>query len=134
MASSNQPLIDSIREGVIGEGRLLDTPFGSRPLVYAEYTASGRSLDFIENFIRDQVLPFYANTHTESSATGRQTTAYREQARQLIKKSLNAGEQHKLIFAGSGATGAIHKLVDILNLRLPADLDTRYQIIGSHTN
>ena len=31
-----------------------------------------------------------------------------------------------VIFCGSGATGAINKLVDVLNLRLPADLDARY--------
>ena len=64
------PLLERVRRGVIGEGELLDGPFGPRRVTYADYTASGRSLDFIEDFIRDAVLPRYANTHTESSGTG----------------------------------------------------------------
>lgn len=38
-------------------------------------------LGFVEDFICEDVLPFYANTHTESSGTGRQTTQLREEAR-----------------------------------------------------
>ena len=56
-------------------------PVRAAPLAYADHTASGRALDFIEDFIRDQVLPWYANTHTEASATGRRTTQLREEAR-----------------------------------------------------
>jgi selenocysteine lyase/cysteine desulfurase len=63
------PLVERIRRGVIGEGELMDGPFGPRRVTYADFTASGRSLDFIEDFIRDAVLPRYANTHTESSGT-----------------------------------------------------------------
>ncbi|WP_426417390.1 aminotransferase class V-fold PLP-dependent enzyme [Aestuariirhabdus sp. LZHN29] len=126
---SVEQLIGSIRDGVIGEGTALQTPFGIRPLVYADYTASGRSLDFIEQYIHDQVLPWYANTHTETSVTGLQTSRLREDARALIKRSVQADEDDLVIFCGSGATAAIHKLVDILNLRLPADLDDRYRLM-----
>jgi selenocysteine lyase/cysteine desulfurase len=63
-------LVERIRRGIIGEGELMDGPFGPRQVTYADNTASGRSLDFIEDFIRDAVLPRYANTHTESSGTG----------------------------------------------------------------
>lgn len=116
-------LIDLIRRSVIGEGQLFQTPFGLKPLIYSDYTASGRSLSFIEDYITENVLPFYANTHSEASQTGRQTSAYREQARDLIRKSLNAGDEHAVIFCGSGATSAIQKLVDILGIRIPAGLD-----------
>jgi selenocysteine lyase/cysteine desulfurase len=120
-------LIDKIRKSVIGEDAAITTAFGRKPLVYADYTASGRSLSMIEDYIRDHVLPYYANTHTETSYTGAQTTALREQARQQIRSSVNANDGHSVIFCGSGATSAIHKLIDILNLKLPADLSARYK-------
>ncbi len=123
-------LIEQIRRSVIGEGDLFPTPFGLRPLIYSDYTASGRALRFIEEYITDNVLPFYANTHSEASATGRQTTAFREQARGLIRKSLNAGDDHAVIFCGSGASSAIQKMVDILNIRIPANLDDAHGFSG----
>jgi selenocysteine lyase/cysteine desulfurase len=119
-------LIDHIRQSVIGARRPITTPFGQKPLVYADYTASGRALGFIEDYIREQVLPWYANTHTESSFTGAQTTALREQARQEIRKAVNGTREDQVIFCGPGATSAINKLIDILGLRLPRDLDERY--------
>ena len=122
-------LVAKIRDSIIGDSRLIETSFGQKPLVYADYTASGRSLDFIEQFITNSVLPFYANTHTETSFTGAQSTAYREEARQTIKQAVNAFEDDQLIFCGSGATSAINKLIDILNLRLPADLNERHKFL-----
>jgi len=121
-------LIEHIRNSVIGNKQAIKTPFGEKPLVYADYTASGRSLDFIEDYIRAEVLPYYANTHTETSFTGAQTSALREQARQQIRSAVNGTAQDQIIFCGPGATAAINKLVDILNIRLPWDLSQRFQL------
>ena len=57
------------------------------------------------------VLPLYANTHTEASATGLHTTALREDARGIIHAAVNGGADDVVVFCGSGATGAIDKLV-----------------------
>ncbi|MDO9519447.1 MAG: aminotransferase class V-fold PLP-dependent enzyme [Pseudohongiella sp.] len=118
-------LIQKIRDNVIGQYQPIRTPFGDKPLIYADYTASGRSLAFVEDMIRDQVLPFYANTHTETTLTGARTTAWRESAREMIRRAVKGSKQDKVIFCGSGATAAINKLIDVLNLRLPAELSLR---------
>src|SRR3954471_2991246 len=107
-------LVERIRRSLIGDGAVLDGPFGPRRLVYTDYTASGRSLRFVEDFIRARVLALYGNTHTEASATGRQTTAMREEARATIHRSAGGGEDDVVVFCGAGTTGAIDKLVRVL--------------------
>ena len=121
-------LIDAIRAGVIGDDEAVAGPFGVRRVTYADYTASGRSLGFIEDYIRDAVLPLYANTHTESSGTGLQTTRFREEARRIIRDAVGGAPEHAVIFCGSGSTAAVNRLVEVLNLRLPAELDDRYDL------
>ncbi len=123
-------LIQRIRDGVIGSDTAVMTPFGLRRVTYADYTASGRSLTFIESYIRDRVLPLYANTHTETSGTGLQTTRFREDARDIIRECVGASRgEHAVIFAGSGSTGAIDRMITILGIRIPAELDERYGLV-----
>ena len=105
------PLVERVRRGIIGDGELFAGPFGLRRVTYADYTASGRSLDFIEDFIRDAVLPRYANTHTESSSTGLQTSRLREDARRMIREAVGGTDDDLVIFCGSGATAAVSKLI-----------------------
>ena len=81
-------LVELIRASVIGEDEAVAGPFGIRRVTYADYTASGRALAFIEDYLRDAVLPLYANTHTESSGTGLQTTRFREEARRIIRDAV----------------------------------------------
>jgi selenocysteine lyase/cysteine desulfurase len=119
-------LIELIRTSVIGDDEAVAGPFGVRRVTYADYTASGRALSFVEDYIRDAVLPLYANTHTESSGTGLQTTRFREEARRIIRDAVGGSTAHAVVFCGSGMTAAINKLVDVLNIRIPADLDDRY--------
>jgi selenocysteine lyase/cysteine desulfurase len=124
----SQSMIELVRASVIGDDEAVAGPFGLRRVIYADYTASGRSLSFVEDYIRDAVLPLYANTHSESSGTGLQTTRFREEARRLIRDAVGGTDEHAVVFCGSGSTAAINHLVDVLNLRLPADLDDRYHL------
>ncbi|XP_078346786.1 putative cysteine desulfurase isoform X2 [Oculina patagonica] len=110
------PILEFIDENVIGGKTRFEGPYGERRVIYCDYTASGKPLGFIENYIRDYVYPFYANTHTTTSATSRQTTKFRQEAREIIKKCVNAGKEDVVVFTGSGTTGAIHKLVHALQL------------------
>ncbi|MCL1594302.1 MAG: aminotransferase class V-fold PLP-dependent enzyme [Actinomycetia bacterium] len=121
-------IIETVRESVIGSEHVVPGPFGPRRCTYADYTASGRSLTFIEDYIRDMVMPLYANTHTESSGTGLQTSKFREDARTIIRTCVNATEEHAVLFVGSGCTGAIDRMIRVLGLSIPKALDDKYHL------
>ncbi len=108
-----------IRSQLIGSDASVLTPFGTRVLTYADYVASGRGLAFVERIIRDQVLPYYANTHTEDSFTGASTSKLAHEAAEYIKAQVGA-PAYKIIFAGSGSTAAIKRLQDMLGLTVPS--------------
>ncbi|XP_037087673.1 uncharacterized protein LOC119108199 [Pollicipes pollicipes] len=108
-----------VREQTIGRARSFLGPFGSNRAVYCDHTASGKSLRFIEDYIRDEVLPTYANTHTTSTNAALQTTSFRDEARLIVRNSVQASEHDAVLFCGSGATAAVHKLISLLHLTQP---------------
>ncbi|OQV19242.1 putative tRNA 2-thiocytidine biosynthesis protein TtcA [Hypsibius exemplaris] len=117
--AAGERLLVMIRDGIIGKDLTFASPFGRRKVVYCDYTASGRALSFLEDYIREEVLPHYGNTHTTTTVTSLQTTMFRDEARSIIRNSVNAAESDAVLFAGSGCTGAFHKLIRALNFTEP---------------
>ncbi len=106
----------TLRDGLIGENILIPGLTGDVPLVYADYVASGRALRQVEAFISSEVLPYYANSHTEASYCGAHMTRLRKAARAEIARLVGAGEEDAVIFAGSGATAGLNRLVSLLGV------------------
>jgi selenocysteine lyase/cysteine desulfurase len=123
-------IMEFLRSNIIGNRCLIETPFhAEQEIVYADYTASGRSLRFVEEYMSKVVLPTYANTHTEASATGAQTTHLREEARDIIHKALNAPkEDYTVLFTGSGSTAAIHKMFHVLGIGIPEYAEKKWNL------
>jgi selenocysteine lyase/cysteine desulfurase len=101
-----------IRENIVGDTLFKD----GAPLLYADWTASGRLYAPIEDFMRDKVGPWVANTHTESSDTGRAMTGLYQDARQVIKQHVNASDTDVLVLTGAGMTGAVNKLQRMMGI------------------
>lgn len=109
-------LIEYLRAGLIGESQQIETPFGQRPLTYADYVASGRALRQVEDFVLEHVLPFYANSHTEASFCGMTMNRMREEARATIARLVNAGDDGHVIFTGAGATAGLNRIARLLRI------------------
>ena len=98
--------LESLRSGLIGDDITVPGPFGDKPLIYADYVASGRALRQVETFVMEEVLPYYANSHTEASYCGGAMTGFRRAARETVAACCGATSDHAVIFTGSGATSS----------------------------
>jgi selenocysteine lyase/cysteine desulfurase len=110
------------RNHTIGSNHSFKTPYGQVPLVYADWTASGRLYKPIEDKLIKTFGPLVANTHTETNYTGTFMTHAYHEAMQIIKKHVNASQEDVLINVGSGMTGALAKLQRILGLKVPSQV------------
>ncbi len=107
-----------LRQQIVGVDSTFETPFGERLMSYCDYTASGRCLRFVESYLQS-LQRIYANTHTEDDITGRSMSQLLHEAEQSIKASVNAGPDGRIIACGTGATGAIDKLQQLIGVALP---------------
>jgi selenocysteine lyase/cysteine desulfurase len=113
-----QRYLDYVRKQILGNDLLFQTPYGLRNMFYADYTASGRGLRFIEEKLL-RIQKSYANTHTEDDYSGKYLTGLYHQAEARIKSLVNAGDHGKIFPVGSGSTGALKKLQEIIGVYIP---------------
>ena len=122
-------IIERLQNGLIGKDAAVEGPFGSKPLLYADYVASGRSLLQVEQFVMDHVLPYYANSHTEASYCGGFMTRMRREARSVIGELCGADDRYAVIFSGSGATAGLNRLVTLLGVSAAVGSGKRARVI-----
>lgn len=116
------------RENVVGYDQSFHTPFGHKPIVYADWTASGRLYGPIEEHLQRQIGPFVGNTHTETTVTGCTMTGAYHHAKYLIKQHVGAYKSDILISTNSGMTGVVNKFQRILGLKLHEHFRKRVQL------
>jgi len=119
---------EKFRENIVGHDLQFETYYGTKPLVYADWTASGRLYGPIEKRISEEIGLFLGNTHTETSITGQLMTEAYHKAQAIIKSHVNAGKNDVLIFAGTGMTGAVNKFQRILGIRWPEAASKRIKL------
>lgn len=112
----------TFRQHIIGINQTIETPFGTKKVIYTDWTASGRLYRPIEEKIMNEFGPLVANTHTETTATGTAMTLAYHEARKVIKKHVNAGPKDVLITDGTGMTGVVNKFQRILGLRIAENM------------
>jgi selenocysteine lyase/cysteine desulfurase len=117
--STLEIFFNAFRSNIIGHQQIFESPFGKKRIVYADWTASGRAYQPIEECIQKQVMPFLANTHTGTTITGTLMSKAYEEAKVIVKKHVHATTNDVLVFCGSGMTGAVNKLQRILGMRIP---------------
>jgi len=108
--SNLESLFSAIRRNVIGDHQIFESPFGEKEIIYADWTASGRAYRPIEECMQKEIMPFLANTHTETTITGTSMTMAYQEAKVIVKGHVNANSDDVLIFCGSGMTARVFEL------------------------
>ncbi|MEL0454664.1 aminotransferase class V-fold PLP-dependent enzyme [Flavobacteriaceae bacterium SZ-1-7] len=119
---------EPFRKNVVGLDLSFESPYGKQKIIYADWTASGRLYRPIEEKLLNEIGPFVANTHTETSITGSVMTHAYHDARNIIKKHVNASKDDVLITVGTGMTGAINKFQRILGIKLNENLKDHTEV------
>lgn len=116
------------RQHIIGQDLTHKINGKLQSVLYADWTASGRMYQPIEDFIAKDLGPYIANTHTETNLTGSTMTNAYHDAQRVIKDHVNANSDDALICAGSGMTTVINKLQRMLGLRVPEQFQEQVQL------
>lgn len=124
--------MEMLRNEIVGSDEVFETPYGTRAITYADYTASGKPLKFVEKYLLD-LQRFYANSHTEDDITGESMTKLLHESEKIIKKEVNGLENCSVIAAGTGSTGAMITFSKILGLYMAPATDKRMKELAKGT-
>ncbi|XP_035897077.1 uncharacterized protein LOC118505424 isoform X5 [Anopheles stephensi] len=118
-----------IDDNVIGKGVAFLGPYGRRKVVYADYASSGRSLQFLEDYINKEVLPAFGDISCISAVTGLQSHLYDNEARDLVRAAVGANGEDEIVFCDNPA----ERLCYLLSNPNVCDLSTSQFHNNSHS-
>ena len=110
------------RKHIIGIDQEFESPYGTKKIIYTDWTASGRLYRPIEEKLSNEFGPYVANTHTETTVSGTAMTMAYQKAKNIIKTHVNSNKDDALIVAGNGMTSVVNKFQRILGLKIPENL------------
>ena len=73
-----------IHENLMGRESTFKGPFGRKQVIYADLVSTGRSLQFLENFIMSEMLPVLSDSEAMATVTGLQTMLYLDETRLVL--------------------------------------------------
>lgn len=105
------------RQHIVGIDDTFKCKAGTQKVIYTDWIASGRLYRPIEEKLCEVIGPYVSNPHSYSSHTGQNITHTYNRARKLIRDYVNAGPEDVLVTTGSGMTGALMRLQEIMGLK-----------------
>ena len=119
-----QTTCNKLFEDMIGNHMQFESPIEDengnptkKPIIYNDFTASGKGLKSVESFIQNQVLPTYANVHSVVGHNAETTSNYFHESKEILRNYTNAQGNYSIIFHGQGATGGVSKLIEVLSIK-----------------
>lgn len=83
-------------------------------IIFADWTASSVACKFVDKHV-SKIIPYYSNTHSNAYC-GTLMKNLITKTKNLIRAKYNLSDEYKIIFTGSGATGAINHMLHCMNL------------------
>ena len=124
ISEETQKIFDDLFNDMIGNNLQFESPIKNEKgeimkkfLIYTDFTASGKGLRKIEQFISKHILPTYANVHSTVGHCAEITSHYMHEAKNILRKYTNSQGYYSIIFHGQGATGGVHKLIELLSIK-----------------
>ena len=128
MKSDLEKHFEEFRSNIVGIDSCIETPFGKKKIIYADWIASGRLYKPIEEKLCNEIGPMVGNTHSEASETGTLMTKAYHYSQHVIKNHVNANEDDVIITSATGMTGVVCKFQRILGLKIPEKLEKYFKI------
>jgi selenocysteine lyase/cysteine desulfurase len=107
-------------------GGTIINPFNNsnNKIIFADDTASGRPCKLVDQYIIEEIYPYYSNTHSNATC-GIMMKNLVKKTRDIIRQTMNLSSNHKIFFSGNGCTGAFNHLVNKIDF-------TKYDKIYIH--
>ncbi|MHA1718144.1 MAG: aminotransferase class V-fold PLP-dependent enzyme, partial [Promethearchaeota archaeon] len=108
--------LEFVRNQIIGQNLVFETPFGKRHLIYTDYSTSGSALIFIENYMQ-KIQRIHAISVNSGNITEKILKKLLNQAEYIIKSVFNADDECIIIPTGANLVNSILKFQEILGIR-----------------